>query len=82
MQVINGYSIYILILSGRGQYLYRQLLNGLNFVEHGALSTLSTKAASGLHHPFRPMTGTAYESMFKVFAAFCMYTIVFSWLSM
>ena len=48
----------------------------LHFVvlEHEVLTPLSVKASTRTHQAFQPKTCRAYDSMFRVFVAFCAYS--------
>ena len=43
-------------------------------VDNEALTSLSAKAATRLHHAFCPKTRGAYLTMFRTFVAFCVFT--------
>ena len=46
----------------------------LCFLENEALTEWSANASSRFHLAFRPKTYKAYTTMFKIFAAFCIFT--------
>ena len=73
---IESNDIYIYIMFAGACSLFILIVKLLHFVfvENAALTPLASKASHRSLQAFRPKTRRAYDSMFRVFVAFCIFS--------